>query len=123
MAEWVTVGEAADALRKSERSVRRWIQREQIPVDRTGPVIRVDISGLVSAMPTRGETLPAEVATLQAENDMLRAEVERLTADNARLWEQLDKAQSLAMTLAGQSDRLLEAPGRKRWRWPWQREA
>jgi len=42
---WVTVREAAHRLDKSQRTIRRWIADNDIPVDRTQHPMRVDIGG------------------------------------------------------------------------------
>ena len=72
---WVTVAEAAEALGKSDRTIRRWIADGKIPVDRTGPVIRVDIGRRChdtdTTTPTVAE-LQAMVSRLEGEVDYLR---------------------------------------------------
>ena len=62
--------------------------------------MRVDIAGVMPAMPPQQEALTGEVAALQWEIDRLTGEVARLQADNDRLWQMAQQAQALAMSLA-----------------------
>ena len=97
---WATVKEAVELTGRSERTIRRWIKDGKIPVDRTGPGTRVDIAGLIPAMPPHPETMTGEVAAMQREIDILAAEVARLQADNDRLWQMAQQAQAIAVSLA-----------------------
>ena len=125
---WVTVAVAAEALGKSERTIRRWVASGKLPTDRTTPAILVDIAG---HMPPRGvpkpegdTTMPdvaGEVAALRAEIERLREALDTCQAERDRLWQSLDNAQAIALALIGEQRLLTErASGPRRWRWPWQ---
>ena len=120
---WVTVREAAERLGKSERTIRRWIAAEKLRVDRTTPVMRVDIAGHVYdnagqtpvgdvTMPVSDRTTPGVDAGRVAE---LEAEVTRLSAVLAEVRDALQDARTerddwkaaLAENMR-QSQRLLE---------------
>lgn len=113
---WATVKEAVELTGRSERTIRRWMKAGKIPVDRAGPGTRVDIAGLIPAMPSQPEALTGEVAAMQREIDMLAGEVARLQADNDRLWQSLANAQALAMSL---SQKALPAPKPRRTALEW----
>ena len=108
---WATVKQAAARLHRDPRTVRRWIEKKQIPVDRTGPVILVDISGHLSeqeqgtayqaqGMPVEVEALRLMLAAAQSERDFLRQELAKVSSS----------VTALTATIAQQNQLLLEAP-------------
>ena len=128
---WVTVAEAAEALGKSERTIRRWLADGKVAGDRTGPAILVDIAGHMPPAdvpkPEGDTTTPdvaGEVAALQAEIERLREALDTCQAERDRLWQSLDNAQAIALALTGERRLLTERVGerpRRRFRWPWAR--
>jgi len=108
---WASVKEAMELTGRSERTIRRWMKAGKIAVDRSGPGTRVDIAGLIPAMPPHSDTMTGEAVAMQREIDMLTAEVARLQADNDRLWQSLANSQALAMSL---SQKALPAPEPRR---------
>ena len=128
---WATVRQAAAQLHRDPRTVRRWIKKGTIPVDRTGPVILVDISGRLSdqtpggtyqsqGTPLEVEALQVMLAEMRSERDFLREELRQAQ----------DSVRALSGTVARQSQLLIEAPRQepieaprpRRFRWPWQRQ-
>lgn len=119
--EWLTVAEAARALGKAERTIRRWAKTGKVPTDRTGPGLRVDVGGL---LPPHAGTVPAvltELDLLQAENERLRESLDDARAERDYLREALARAQAVALALSGEPRQLTDGRPRRRWRWPWER--
>jgi len=124
---WRTITQAAAELSRSDRTIRRWLESGRIEADRSKTPLRVNIA---DKLQTVAETTP--------DTDRLQTDVDRLTADNATLeavlsevrgerdhlrqaldtsQTLLDQQQRLTQTLTGQ--RLIEAPGPKKWWQVW----
>ena len=117
---WVSVAEAARALGKAERTVRRWVSAGKIASDRTGPGLRVDIGGL---LPAHAGTVPAVLTELDlahAELERLREALDDTRAERDYLREALQRAQAVALAVAGERPQLTVGE-RRRWWWPWER--
>ena len=143
---WVTVSEAAELLGRHERTIRRWEKTGKIPSDRTGPVLRVDIAGVVpynagtapgatGAPPVQGEVV-TEADLLRAENEQLRESLEDLREvvhDLRRQRDFLQQAltesqqnlalsQAIAQALTPQQPQLTDGTHTRRWWEFWQRD-
>jgi hypothetical protein len=130
-ARWVGIGQAAKALDKSERTIRRMMADARLSVDRKGPVILVDIGPFVvdnraderqaksDNVTDTPDTVTGEVdvAALLADNERLRALLEEVRQER----DYLRQVHAMALTLTKQ----LEAPRTERRTWWkfWQADA
>lgn len=95
MAEWLTVKSAAEQLGKSERTIRRWIEKDTIPHKKTLDGIVVDVDGRDRPPPPPAPP-DDKLSTLIAENERLKAENELLRGE--RDWLRLAHEESLKTT-------------------------
>jgi hypothetical protein len=114
--QWVTIAQAAKALGKSERTIRRLMATDKLTVDRTPAGVRLDIAGL--SPDTTADNGPAspDLAAILAENDRLKAVLEQVTQERDYLRQALAREQSVIMSLTAQPKQL-EAPGKRRSWW------
>lgn len=126
--QWVTIGQAAAILEKSERTIRRWVASGRLSVDKAAIPHKVDIAAELSAS---DEAAPPDTdQSPRTDNDAPDADINgvRLQAEIDRLQALLDDTradrdylrQALAAALSDRKQ--VEAGQPRRWRWPWQRE-
>ena len=120
---WRTITEAATELGRSERTIRRWLESGRVDVDRTKTPLRVNIA---DELRTVAETKP-DLDRLQADIARLEAVLEQVISERDHLRQALDMSQTLldqqqrlTTTLTGQ--RLISAPGQRRW-WQFWKDA
>lgn len=112
--QWVTVAEAARTLDVSQSTVQRWAETGRIPIRRDVRPHVVDVADSAGQTPDTSDPVAGQVESLEAEIARLRQRIEELRAER-------DYLRALSATLASSQQRLLEAPPRRKWRWPWQR--
>jgi len=129
--QWVTIAAAAEALSRSERTIRRWASDGRLPADRSGPVILVDVAGQVSDTMAAAPDMAGQVAdAVTPEIEALRAKVVTLQAEVRRLGDVLAEVRSerdylrqahaaSMQNVALLTERAEDQP--RRFRWPWQR--
>lgn len=128
MAEkWVTIREASVTLNRTRRTLRRWVERGKLQIDRSQYPALVDIAGHLrppgqDASPPLAP--PVTVDSLQLQVAGLTAEVDRLQERLTEMREERDdwkRAHYMALANVQQlTERAGERP-RRSWRWPWQR--
>lgn len=114
------MAEAARLLGRSQRTVRRWIADGKLAVDRSGPVIVVDVGGHVTGTDTTTADVTGEVDRLLAEVARLRADLADVRAERDSWRVAFEREQALAMSLSSERLLLGERAGerpRRRWRW------
>ncbi|HUX23643.1 MAG TPA: helix-turn-helix domain-containing protein [Burkholderiales bacterium] len=113
---WVTLADAAAALRVSDRTIRRRMRDGSLPYRKEGARLWIQLADAV-----RGNVDIGSPGGHAADRAALLADVARLADLVTRLEAERDYLRAaLAQALALQQARL-GAP-RRPWRWPWQRE-
>ena len=79
---WLTVTDAAGALRVSERTIWRRVKAGKLEIDRSGDPYRVNVSDADIDVDT---SMTDELARLTDTIEALEAKVDRLATDNAAL--------------------------------------
>lgn len=111
---WQPIGEAGRLVGKSARTLRRWVSAGKLQSQDRDGRLWVEVSKYVPVDTT--------FDGLQSQVDILRAEVDKLTALNEQVTGERDYLRgALAQALRLQQV-AIDAPGTRRWRWPWQGE-
>jgi len=116
---WTSVAEAARLLRKSERTIRRWVSANKLPCkDNTGQKLVGLAPELVEASASAGQkTDMSDMARLREEAARLRTENEKLSTIVRQLSEERDYLrQALAVALSNQRLLVERIPKRQPWR-------
>lgn len=123
---WGTVAEAVGHYKKTERTIRRWVEVGRLESKDQGGQLFVKLAGEPEAgAPSagQGEASPAavQIAELRAQVSAQKALIEQLTSERDFL------RQALASAMSSQQ-KLIEAGGQgaaggRRWWWPWSKES
>jgi len=128
LGHWVTVAEAAALLGKSERTIWRWIDKGELPIDRDQTPHLVDVGGRdvdtgIDVNLDTSDTSQTErgslIERLQTENDRLRAANERLGLELRHAEDtlaRLEQEHNRLWTVHASVTRALPAPRDRR---PW----
>jgi regulator of replication initiation timing len=118
--DWRTIAEAATALGKSTRTIRRYVAQGKLEADKSESPMLVNVADMTDKLadkrPTRVDkwrteidNLEARIQELEAEAQGLRAKVDRLAADNDRLEAANDRLQDVLDQVQSERDYLRQA--------------
>lgn len=118
---WTPIDKAAALSGKSGRTLRRWVasgklahKREagRLYVDLSSPVLASDVALPTTDIDNELTEVRQQIATLTTELASVKAVLNEVIGERDYL------RQMLAMSLSSQQ-KLIEAPARPRWWWPW----
>ena len=110
---WVTITEATKLLGKSDRTIRRYEAKGELPSVRRAGRVYVNVAGLPIIEPEPEPEPEPDLQALQVEVERLRAVLEQVKSERDYL------RQLLAVSLA--ENKQLE-PGRRQWWQFWKNE-
>jgi hypothetical protein len=114
--KWMTISQAVAETGKSERTIRRWIATHRLPTQRKAGRLLVNLADIG---PDIEQATPATPDTSGALSDC-QAKVAQLEAVLAEVISERDYLRQAHMMALASNQKLIEAPARRAWRWPWQ---
>ena len=111
--KWVTITEATKLLGKSDRTIRRWESKGELPSQRRAGRVYVNVAGFPIVEPESEPEPEPDLQALQVEVERLRAVLEEIKNERDYL------RQLLAVSITEQKQ--LE-PGRRPWWQFWKGE-
>ena len=116
-AYWVTIKKATELLGKSDKTIRRWVDQDKLPIDRSQRPYRVDISTYYQDTGTPRpdmSSVSSTVDTLTAEVDRLTTQVDQLQRWNEELLGERDYLRQMLAGAIATNAKRIEAPRPRR---------